>query len=68
MKVYNKSKGQLEKAKKVICPRCKGFGAVINDKVFPNTCFLCKGYGKLWKSESGWTRALYASIAYSQLW
>ena len=55
-KLYNRSTERYETAKKQTCPRCKNFGAVNGDD---GPCYLCKGIGVLWISESGWTRALY---------
>lgn len=64
-KVYNKSKLLVEKAEKVTCPRCKGYGGCYRTD---EKCWLCNGLGKLWKSKSGWTRALYQRLGNSQLW
>ena len=65
--VYNKSKGITEKAKKVKCPRCRGFGAIVGDE---DNCIICNGHGSIWMaiSSSGWTRPLYARLDDSQLY
>lgn len=64
MKVYNKSKETIEKAKIVNCPRCNGFGANHPEE----KCSLCDGYCTVWISKSGWYRAKYANIADSRLY
>ena len=64
MKVYNKSEMVVEKAKKVICPRCKGFGRNQGE----DHCFICKEHGVCWISNTGWTRALYQKIENSILY
>jgi len=68
MKLFNKSKLRVESAKKQKCPRCSGFGGC-----FPaddgEPCSICKGDGRVWMSETGWTRPLYGRIGESeQLW
>jgi len=63
--VFNFSKILVEDAKQKECPRCKGFGGIIGD-VFG--CHLCNGYGRLWISDSGWTRALHKRLGDSQLY
>lgn len=74
MRVYNKSREVVEKAKKRICPRCNGFGAVTlseeSQQVWSGSnCFLCKGHGKVFISNtSGWTRAPYQRLNNSILW
>lgn len=65
MKVYNKSTQMEEIAEKITCPRCKGFGANFNDE---NACTLCNGWGVVWASNSGWTRAMYKSMEESTLY
>lgn len=63
--VYNKSTLFVEKAKRVECPRCRGVGGNLGDE---DGCSLCDGKGKLWKSESGWTRAIGRRLDQSQLY
>ena len=62
--VYNHSKCRIEKGTWKLCPRCKGFGAKTGDD---DNCHLCRGYGNLWISESGWTRAKYSRLEDSKL-
>ncbi len=62
--LYNHSKEKTEKGYKETCPRCRGFGATLMDK--DHKCTLCLGYGKLWISDSGWTRPLFGRITKSE--
>lgn len=66
MRVYNKSKEIIEKAKKTTCPRCKGYGGLSEDH--GDNCYLCNGMGLLYLSESGWTRAFYKRLSDSKLY
>ena len=56
--VYNRSKEQLENAYCKQCPRCSGYGATSSDKGEP--CDMCKGYGRVMMSNSGWYRPMYS--------
>jgi hypothetical protein len=68
MKVYNRSAERYEKAEKVTCPYCKGFGGVSGED---RPCPIClnKDYGRVWRSTegSGWMRPLYNRIEDSVL-
>jgi len=65
MKIYNYNQCRVEKAVKVTCPRCRGFGGD-----FGGTCNLCKGNGKVWKSihDNGWYRAINQRLEKSKMW
>lgn len=65
MKIYNKSKQLVEKAKFKQCPRCRGFGSVLGDD---DGCEICNGYGRAWISDSGWTRAKHQKTENSKLY
>lgn len=66
MRVLNKSTGDVESAKMVQCPRCRGFGAVAFKD--DGKCELCNGWGNLWRSHTGWARAKYCRLENSQLY
>jgi len=54
----------MEKAMKSSCPRCKGFGSIIQDK--GEMCDLCNGDGYLWSSKSGWTMCFSGKVGESE--
>lgn len=64
-KLYNHSKHIVEEATKSKCPRCKGFGALMQDK--GELCVICDGRGEVWLSKSGWIRPLYGTIGSSEI-
>lgn len=68
MKVLNRDTHTIEKAKIKLCPRCKGFGAVVSDPGI--RCHLCKGHGSIWVSVtgSGWIRARFDRVFNSKLY
>lgn len=55
----NRSNGQVESCANIQCPRCIGFGRIVFSE---EECYLCRGHGRLWWSESGWTRPLWGRI------
>lgn len=50
-RVFNHNSGLIEKASKVTCPRCKGFGGCVSDK--DDAFCICMGDGELWRADSG---------------
>lgn len=64
-RVLNKSTQLVEPAKYVKCPRCSGFGGIITDE---HRCTICDGFGKVWRSVSGWTRVWHRRLETSKLW
>ena len=67
-KVYNKSSGTIEKARKGKCPRCRGFGSLFTDRIDDKGCHLCCGAGVVWLSDSGWTRPVGKPMEDSELY
>jgi len=55
--VYNHSAQSVEPAERTTCPRCKGRGSKFGDATRSIEC-ICKGEGEVWRSESGWCRAI----------
>lgn len=80
MKIYNYSQCRVEKAVKVTCPRCRGFGGSVSDlrdashrrgvNGEADGCHLCKGIGKVWKSihNNGWYRTINQRLEKSKMW
>jgi len=67
--VLNKDKDKLESGKKVVCPRCHGYGALFPDDKYTNNCTLCNGYCFVVKSKtSGWIKPLYRRLHESKLY
>lgn len=66
--VYNQDKMRMEKATKVQCPACRGFGATFPEARADKKCYLCGGEGSIWMALSGWTRRIYERIRYSRLY
>ena len=66
--VYNRSKEMYEKAKKSICPYCKGYGGTSSHP--DEKCHLCdgKGYVMLSICGTGWLRPVYARMGDSRLY
>lgn len=63
--VFNFDKGRLEPGKKVVCPRCKGYGTVFPE----NKCWLCTGRCFVIQSRtSHWVRPLYKRIYESKIY
>jgi len=58
-KLYNRSTGFIEKAEVKPCKACNQQGT--GQDGYSN-CIYCNGYGELWISESGWTRAKYRPV------
>ena len=67
MIVYNKNTDRYEKAKKIQCPRCKGFGQICKED---HPCSLCNGKMSIWISTTGssWTRQINQRKEYSRLY
>ena len=68
MRVLNKRLDKIEKAEKITCPRCRGFGSTSPDR--GENCILCEGKAYIWSSvvNSGWYRVLYAKMEDSKTW
>jgi hypothetical protein len=64
--LLNKSKNEPERCIFQKCPRCSGFGATLQDH--GTNCSVCKGRGKCWVSESGWTLPLWGRIGSEKLY
>ena len=67
--VYNKSRLQVENATIKQCPKYKGNCYSMSHQTFEDlACDICNGFGKVWVSLSGWTRAKYRKLENSKLY
>jgi DnaJ-class molecular chaperone len=64
--LVNKSKNEIEESILIECPRCSGFGSTVQD--YGGNCSICKGRGRCWVSESGWTLPLWGRIGSEKLY